>query len=369
MIQTVPADFQMVPGMKSPIFFHHGLDKFVGVKRLGEAILDRDGGGVQVDPDRTLINLDDVDGRKTYERAERGELGWSSGTAAHLVKRTRMATKSGFAHHIDYWPLGLDASLTPNPAEKRNVAVAIKSMIESGAADELGDEEFAAHVQELKCQLLRLELDDLTAFLDGGRKTIYSFPSDERVPDTYTVPNTFTEPVEVVEVDPAQPGGDFTVGVDVADLDGAKAANRPAHGWETQPRDELGKWTEGSGRLSVEHVERVMRHEGIDKAHHLARVRQDIAAGKLKTRKDVLAHIDAIHDNHHHTRKERAAWVGRYVDGAPAKALREALTKRIQESNSAAVRAHRAFGQSGRRAPGASPHRTGRSRTTRARAQ
>jgi HK97 family phage major capsid protein len=52
-----------------------------------------------------------------------GALGWSSGTAPHLVDRK----PAGKAQEIIKWPLGFDASLTPTPAEPRNGAIALKT--------------------------------------------------------------------------------------------------------------------------------------------------------------------------------------------------------------------------------------------------
>jgi hypothetical protein len=45
------------------------------------------------------------------------EMGWSSGTAAHLVMREAV----GKATFIKRWLLGLDASITPTPAEPRTM--------------------------------------------------------------------------------------------------------------------------------------------------------------------------------------------------------------------------------------------------------
>lgn len=50
----------------------------------------------------------------------KGLLGWSSGTAPHLVDRK--------ANEITRWRLGLDASLTPTPAEPRNKVNPLKSI-------------------------------------------------------------------------------------------------------------------------------------------------------------------------------------------------------------------------------------------------
>jgi HK97 family phage major capsid protein len=73
--------------------------------------------------------------RYEYEKmiAELGlakALGWSSGTAPHLVDRKQV----GNASEITRWKLGLDASLTPTPAEYRNGVVPIKSLITHEAA-------------------------------------------------------------------------------------------------------------------------------------------------------------------------------------------------------------------------------------------
>lgn len=54
-----------------------------------------------------------------------GILGWSSGTAAHLVDRNH----TGKAFMIKAWQLGLDASLTPCPAEPRNMVIPLKSFL------------------------------------------------------------------------------------------------------------------------------------------------------------------------------------------------------------------------------------------------
>lgn len=68
--------------------------------------------------------------RNAYEQAIldlglAGALGWSSGTAGHLVEREQ----TGKAWMIKTWSLGLDASLTPTPAEPRNMVIPLKSLI------------------------------------------------------------------------------------------------------------------------------------------------------------------------------------------------------------------------------------------------
>lgn len=60
-----------------------------------------------------------LDARYAFLAEIADQLGWSSGTAAHLVRRSPVAS----AHHIDRWLLGLDASITPTPAEPRTMVV------------------------------------------------------------------------------------------------------------------------------------------------------------------------------------------------------------------------------------------------------
>jgi hypothetical protein len=60
-----------------------------------------------------------------YELASAGKLGWSSGTAPHLVERKSL---KGGLHEITQWPLGLDASYTPTPAGGFDTNVAVKAL-------------------------------------------------------------------------------------------------------------------------------------------------------------------------------------------------------------------------------------------------
>jgi len=58
-----------------------------------------------------------LDAKYRYLAQIAPELGWSSGTAAHLVRREQV----GKATFIKRWLLGLDASITPTPAEPRTM--------------------------------------------------------------------------------------------------------------------------------------------------------------------------------------------------------------------------------------------------------
>ena len=58
-----------------------------------------------------------LDAKYRYLTQIASEMGWSSGTAAHLVRREPV----GKATFIKRWLLGLDASITPTPAEPRTM--------------------------------------------------------------------------------------------------------------------------------------------------------------------------------------------------------------------------------------------------------
>lgn len=104
----------------SPVLYHHGMDVKMGRRRLGAGELRKDDVGVWIE---AQLELRDEYERAVYEMALAGKLGWSSGTAGHLVEQK--------GNQITAWPLGLDASLTPTPAEPRNGAIPLKSLITS----------------------------------------------------------------------------------------------------------------------------------------------------------------------------------------------------------------------------------------------
>lgn len=107
---------------KSLTFYHHGLDVKLGRRVLDPAAtMKKDEAGVWVE---AQLQLRDEYEKAVYGLATQGKLGWSSGTASHLVEREAV----GKAMWIKRWPLGLDASLTPTPAEPRNSVMTLKAL-------------------------------------------------------------------------------------------------------------------------------------------------------------------------------------------------------------------------------------------------
>lgn len=106
---------------KSRVYYQHGLDERLKHRKLGSGEMRQDDIGVWVE---AQLGLRDEYEKAIFELVKQGKMGWSSGTAGHLVERE----SKGAAHHIQHWPLGLDASITPTPAEYRNSAVTLKSL-------------------------------------------------------------------------------------------------------------------------------------------------------------------------------------------------------------------------------------------------
>jgi hypothetical protein len=110
------------PHITTPVFYDHGMDQ-----HLKGRILDRKAKLNFDDPEFVWIEaqlaLRDAYEKDIYEMVEAGKLGWSSGTAPHLVEREQVKN----AHWVRTWFLGLDASLTPTPAEPRTRVISLKS--------------------------------------------------------------------------------------------------------------------------------------------------------------------------------------------------------------------------------------------------
>jgi HK97 family phage major capsid protein len=108
--------------LESATYYLHGMDGVLGKTRLAQATLRRDEFGIWAE---AQLKMRDEYERFVYGMAEAGKLGWSSGTAPHLVEYE----PAGKARRIAIWPLGLDASLTPAPAEPRNRVIPLKTYL------------------------------------------------------------------------------------------------------------------------------------------------------------------------------------------------------------------------------------------------
>lgn len=101
----------------SVVLYHHGLDPDVGRRVFDEdATLDVRDEGVWIE---AKLDTNDPFARRMLRMVEAGGLGWSSGTAPHLIEQEDV----GGAIRVDRWPLGLDGSLTPMPANTDALAM------------------------------------------------------------------------------------------------------------------------------------------------------------------------------------------------------------------------------------------------------
>lgn len=125
---TAQTGFGLEDNTSSAVYYAHCLDPQLKTRKIGRGTMKADDAGVWLE---AQLSLRDEYEKHIYDLAQKGKLGWSSGTAAHLVTRKAVETPNGTAHEILTWPLGLDASLTPTPAEPRCDVVALKSLQDS----------------------------------------------------------------------------------------------------------------------------------------------------------------------------------------------------------------------------------------------
>lgn len=115
------ADTDFGPATQTMTWYDHKMDSSVRYSLDSNATLKKDAVGIWCEAQLSMRNAYE---QKIMEMVQAGKLGWSSGTAAHLVEREA----SGKAYWIKQWPLGLDASITPTPCEPRTSVVPLKSL-------------------------------------------------------------------------------------------------------------------------------------------------------------------------------------------------------------------------------------------------
>ncbi len=117
---TADTDFDLFEGKKSSIYYQHGWDPVLKRRRLGRGDMKQDDIGIWIE---AQLEMRDEYEEAIYALVEEAKLGWSSGTAPHLMEREQKSK----GYWISSWPLGMDASLTPTPAEPKTQAISIKS--------------------------------------------------------------------------------------------------------------------------------------------------------------------------------------------------------------------------------------------------
>lgn len=141
-------DFPSTVGVR----YRHGFDVKMGTRKIGRGQMGVDDAGLWIE---AQLAMRDEYEEHIYSLVRAGKLGWSSGSAAHMVEREPIKQNGRIvAHRVLQWPIA-EASLTPNPGEPRNVAVALKSLLDPPA------ETPGLFVDDLK------DLPDFDALSDG----------------------------------------------------------------------------------------------------------------------------------------------------------------------------------------------------------
>jgi len=117
------------------LYYNHGMDSKIKTNKIGYAQIKMDDKGIWL---RGQLDMADEYSKMIYEMAKMGKLGLSSGAASHMVERERM----GKSFEIKRWPVA-EASLTPTPAESRNMVAAKRYYDEMGRFIPYSKEELA----------------------------------------------------------------------------------------------------------------------------------------------------------------------------------------------------------------------------------
>lgn len=111
----------------------HGLDPALKRRKLERAKYRVDDAGVWFE---TKLNEADDYEKAIYDLAEKGKLGWSTGSAPHLVER--VPVKKAF--ELKSWPIS-EVSLTHMPVEPRTAAIPLKSVCHADLKSLLEDQD------------------------------------------------------------------------------------------------------------------------------------------------------------------------------------------------------------------------------------
>jgi len=133
---TKDTDFDLVDGERTTLYYHHGQDPTLGKMPIGDGTLKMLDEGIWLDGQLEMRNryIAALGRRIEQDQAESKEnFGLSSGTAPHIVEREPMEK----AVWIKRWPLRLDASITPTPAEPTTRVITLKAYIEANEGFEI----------------------------------------------------------------------------------------------------------------------------------------------------------------------------------------------------------------------------------------
>jgi phage head maturation protease len=189
---TKSTDFGFPMDQEVPInlYWNHGMDRKVGKRAIGTGYAKADDIGIWY---RAQIDLADEYAENIARMAKLGKLGFSSGAASHMVERKAM----GKANEIIRWTIA-EASVTPTPAEYRNVVKSVKEMDEMEMEMEvvppvdMTPEEYAREVfAEVESDLVHEGLESIYEALCSGIYGVMELPSQDKLPYLVNLVDSF----------------------------------------------------------------------------------------------------------------------------------------------------------------------------------
>lgn len=165
---TPETDFDIEVPAKKSTFFHHGIDPKVGKRKIGRAQITQDEVGLWAE---TILQERDEYEKFIAELALSGKLGWSSGTAGHLMAREM---QDDGRVKITAWPI-VEASLTHTPAEPRNTVMTIKSLLNYEAASAAKTEQIITNPEKDQT----MEKEEIKALIDAALGDVAKTAAEE----------------------------------------------------------------------------------------------------------------------------------------------------------------------------------------------
>lgn len=158
---------------KLGLYYNHGMDPVVKTKKIGYGSIKMTDFGLWYE---AQLDMADEYAKMIYDLAQKGKLGFSSGAASHMVDREKV----GKSFEIKRWNLA-EASLTPQPAESRNMASVKRYFDEMGrfipySREELSsmeDKEYDAYMSMMYDKMNTKndgedEYDDIDSMVEGS---------------------------------------------------------------------------------------------------------------------------------------------------------------------------------------------------------
>ena len=232
---------------KLGLYYNHGMDPVVRTKKIGYGTIKMTDKGLWYE---AQLDLADEYAKMIYELAKKGKLGFSSGAASHMVERVPM----GKSYEIKRWNLA-EASLTPQPAESRNMAEA-KSLKAKKEDLKVGDYvQWTAYGTSVRGQIEKIKTDGpLTGYPLGTRMV-----------------GSKEDPVFKIRVYQQKPDGSYA-------MDSATTVHRASA---------LSKISKPQGKsMNIKDYEEMEEHEEVE----------DMVEGLTKINVDPMAIADSIFD-------------------------------------------------------------------------